>query len=63
MFETISCNDLAVVTGGTITPPEPTPPPPLDEPRLDLPASSPELLQQPPTREPWLPVAPDLLPG
>jgi hypothetical protein len=62
MFETISCSELAGVTGG-IKQPESTPPPPPGEPRLDLPGHPPEPRHEPPTRDPWLPISPNPLPG
>jgi hypothetical protein len=64
MPESISCIDLAAVTGGKVTQSEPTPPPPPGEPRLDLPGNPPEPRPQPgPMRDPWLPIAPSPLPG
>jgi len=63
MFETISRSELVAVTGGKNTSPESTPPPPPDQPRLDLPGNPPEPRQEPPTREPWLPITPSPLPG
>jgi hypothetical protein len=63
MFETISCSELGAVTGGKINQPESSPPPPPGEPRLDLPGHLPEPHQQPPMRDPWLPITPNPIPG